>query len=70
LGRPRVPIKPIKVDMAGDEGGERKVTVCHKDEKSLTVGVPAEDAHLRHGDGRGAPQTKKAGRETRATPGA
>ena len=56
--------------MAGDEGGEQKVTVCHKDEKTLTVGVPAEDAHLRHGDGRGAPQTKKAGRETRATPGA
>ncbi len=56
--------------MAGDQGGERKVTVGYKDEKTLTVGVPAEDAHLRHGDGCGAPQTKKAGRETRAIPGA
>ena len=56
--------------MAGDEGGERKVTACHKDEKTLTVGVPAEDAHPRHGDGRGAPQTKKAGRDARAIPGA
>jgi hypothetical protein len=46
LGKPRVLTKPVKADMAGDEGGERKVTVCHKDEKSLTVGVPAEDAHL------------------------
>ncbi len=54
--------------MAGDEGGERKVTACHKDEKTLTVGAPAEDADLRHGDGGGAPQTKKAGREARAIP--
>src|SRR4028119_2183648 len=34
LGKPRVLTKPVKADMAGDEGGERKVTVCHQEEKS------------------------------------
>jgi hypothetical protein len=28
----------------------RKVAVCHKGRKTLSVGAPAEDAHLRHGD--------------------
>jgi hypothetical protein len=42
---------------ATDDGGEvrsseaqEKVTLCHKDKKTLTVGEPAVDAHLRHGD--------------------
>ncbi len=41
-------------DEVGDEtGGQQKVTVCHKG-KTLTVGTPAGDAHLRHGDDPGA----------------
>jgi hypothetical protein len=29
------------------------VTLCHKGKKTLTVGAPAQSAHLRHGDTRG-----------------
>jgi hypothetical protein len=32
------------------EPGGEKITVCHKDKKTLTVGAPAEPAHLGHGD--------------------
>jgi hypothetical protein len=46
--------QPESAYRAGDEGGRRKVTVCHMGEKTLTVGAPAEHAHPRHGDGRGA----------------
>ncbi len=35
-------------------GGQPKVTLCHKGKKTLTVGAPAESAHLRHGDSLGA----------------
>ena len=35
-------------------GGQQKVTLCHKDKKTLTVGAPAQAAHLRHGDMLGA----------------
>jgi hypothetical protein len=38
----------------GGSGGQDKVTLCHKDKKTLTVGVPAQEAHLRHGDILGA----------------
>ena len=31
-------------------GGQRKVTLCHKGKNTITVGAPAEAAHLRHGD--------------------
>jgi hypothetical protein len=31
-------------------GGGQKVTLCHKGKNSITVGAPAQDAHLRHGD--------------------
>jgi hypothetical protein len=37
----------------GGSGGEDKVTLCHKG-KTLTVGEPAKEAHLRHGDSLGA----------------
>ena len=31
--------------------GQQKVTLCHKDKNTITVGAPATDAHLRrHGD--------------------
>lgn len=34
-------------------GGQQKVTLCHKGKKTLTVGAPAQTAHLRHGDTKG-----------------
>ncbi len=37
----------------GGGNGKQKVTLCHKG-KTLTVGAPAQDAHLRHGDTLGA----------------
>ena len=37
----------------GGGGGKDKVTLCHK-KKTLTVGAPAQAAHLRHGDSPGA----------------
>jgi hypothetical protein len=37
----------------GGSGGQEKVTLCHKDKKTLTVGAPAQAAHLRHGDSLG-----------------
>ena len=38
----------------GGSGGQDKVTLCHKGKKTLTVGFPAQAAHLRHGDTLGA----------------
>jgi hypothetical protein len=37
----------------GGGGGQDKVVLCHKN-KTLTVGAPAQAAHLRHGDSLGA----------------
>ena len=34
--------------------GEEKVELCHKDKNTLTVGFPAVEAHLAHGDSLGA----------------
>lgn len=34
--------------------GREKVTLCHKDRNTLTVGAGAQAAHLRHGDSLGA----------------
>ena len=36
----------------GGSNGQQKVTLCHKG-KTLTVGAPAREAHLRHGDTEG-----------------
>jgi hypothetical protein len=38
----------------GGSGGQRKVPLCHKGKKTLTVGAPAWAAHERHGDNLGA----------------
>ena len=35
---------------AGSGGGQEKVTLCHKGKSTISVGAPARDAHLRHGD--------------------
>ena len=63
-GRPAGQGKPEwagRPEHAGDdegEGGVRgnpgKVTLCHKDRVTISVGAPAEPAHLRHGDSLGA----------------
>jgi hypothetical protein len=38
----------------GSGSGQQKVMLCHKGKKTLTVGEPAKEAHLRHGDTLGA----------------
>ncbi len=35
---------------ANPGGGQRKVTLCHKGRHTITVGAPAQSAHLPHGD--------------------
>ncbi len=41
----------------GGGAGQEKVTICHKGKNTITVGAPALDAHLRHGDKEGACST-------------
>lgn len=41
-----------EINGEGGGGGEDKVPLCHKN-KTLTVGAPAQEAHLRHGDSLG-----------------
>jgi hypothetical protein len=64
-GKPRVAGKPPgksrpatgRPDHAGEkgfEGNPGKVTLCHKGRVTISVGAPAEPAHLRHRDGPGA----------------
>jgi hypothetical protein len=50
-------------DQEHGRGSQQKVTLCHKDQKTLTVGAPALGAHQRHGDTQGACQTEGAGSE-------
>ena len=43
----------VTVAFAAQEGGGRgqeKITLCHKGKKTITVGAPAQEAHLNHGD--------------------
>jgi hypothetical protein len=72
IGKPPDPVdRPAngKPEERGNEedhergGSQQKVTLCHKDNKSLTVGAPALAAHQRHGDTQGACQTEGAGSE-------
>jgi hypothetical protein len=39
---------------ADGSGGQDKVTLCHKDKNTLTLGTQAQAAHMRHGDSLGA----------------
>jgi hypothetical protein len=42
---------------SGGPGGkqyDKKVTICHKGKKTISIGKPAVKAHLRHGDTLGA----------------
>jgi hypothetical protein len=46
--------KAAKNGGGGGSRGQTKVPLCHKGKKTLTVGAPAQAAHLRHGDSLGA----------------
>jgi hypothetical protein len=50
-------------DVEHGRGSPHKVTLCHKDKKTLMVGAPALGAHQRHGDTHGACQADGAGSE-------
>ena len=65
FGEPRVAGKPPaksgpstgRPDHAGEkrfDGDRGKIVFCHKDRVTISVGAPAEPAHLSHGDSRGA----------------
>jgi hypothetical protein len=45
---------PDHAGKKGIEGNPGKVTLCHKNRVTISVGAPAEPAHLRHGDEPGA----------------
>ena len=58
-GKPPGKSRPAtgRPDFAGEKrfkGNPGKVTLCHKDRVTISVGAPAEPAHLRHGDKLGA----------------
>ena len=64
-GKPRVAGKPPgksrpatrRPDDAGEKrfgGNPGKIILCHKNRVTISVGAPAEPAHLRHGDSLGA----------------
>ena len=56
-GKPPARGKPDDVGKAGEKragGNPGKVTLCHKGRVTISVGAPAEPAHLRHGDSLGA----------------
>jgi hypothetical protein len=42
--------RPDDAGAKGIDGNPGKVTLCHKDRVTISVGAPAESAHLRHGD--------------------
>jgi hypothetical protein len=46
--------RPDHAGKKGLGGNPGKVTLCHKDRVTISVGAPAEPAHLRHGDELGA----------------
>jgi hypothetical protein len=64
VGKPKQAGQPLDVGKPKGRGGEvehglaqgqQKVTLCHKDKNTITVGAPAVDAHLaHHGDWLGA----------------
>jgi len=46
--------RPDHAGKKGFEGNPGKVILCHKEKVTISVGAPAEPAHLRHGDSHGA----------------
>lgn len=73
IGKPRLDVrhpsngKPEELGNEEEHGrseSQQKITLCHKDKNTLTVGAPALVAHLRHGDTRGACQIEGSGPTT------
>jgi hypothetical protein len=68
---PKVGKPPVEVghhpnghpEERGRGAGQHKVVLCHKGNKTLTVGAPALAAHLRHDDTRGPCQGEVSGSE-------
>ena len=53
VGRPEHAGKPLDggdSEVRGSGGSQQKVTLCHKGKNTITVGEPAQAAHVRHGD--------------------
>jgi hypothetical protein len=46
--------RPDDAGAKGFDGNPDKVTRCHKNKVTISVGAPAKPAHLRHGDSLGA----------------
>jgi hypothetical protein len=57
------PVERGNEEEPGRGVGWQKATLCHKGNKTLTVGAPALAAHLRHGDTRGACPREVSGLE-------
>ena len=57
------PVERGNEEVRGRSDSQQKVTLCHKGNKTLTVGAPALTAHQRHGDYPGACQADGAGPE-------
>src|SRR5919112_2896260 len=57
------PVESGNEEVHGRSDSQQKVTLCHKGNKTLTVGTPALSAHQRHGDYPGACQADDAGPE-------
>ncbi len=58
------PVERGNEEEPGRGVGRHKPTLCHKGNKTLTVGAPALAAHLNHGDTRGACQGGVSGPES------
>ncbi|CAN5664787.1 hypothetical protein BH20ACT12_BH20ACT12_17890 [soil metagenome] len=54
LSRETMNPEAAKIGGGGGGGSQDKVTLCHKNKNTLTVGTQAQAAHLRHGDSLGA----------------
>jgi len=66
----KVEAKDIEGETKGD-GGQEKVTLCHKDKNTIRVGEPAVATHQSHDDSLGPCQTEEAAPESpEETPGA
>src|SRR5918993_3342905 len=46
--------RPDNAGKKGFDGNPGKITLCHKNRVTISVGAPAKPAHLRHGDTLGA----------------
>ncbi len=62
-GGEKVPDSGGEAEDEADDGRQPKVTLCHKNKVTISVGAPAQAAHLRHGDALGVCDDGSAGNE-------